>query len=322
MSQQKPTENGIPFQSNINQIRRLFVQTGFGFKEIANSRGVYQDSLGVSVVVARIVEEYTPPTPSVKFAEIKVADAPSRIHMGGKSSYKMSLRLMFPDKLSYNDFIFLCGNEMKYYDEKGNIYKCTLSDAPTTKRVEAGRRYDVTLNIVGVKKDTEEDKQEINFTDVNTSTVYKLSFDSHNTFGKVYVTINDISFSVYIYPGSTSLMISQLVATGVILSGALKYVTLRIADNSLVLVPKQGYSLSQLSLDPLNTNVEMIVLEDVGGHWAKEYIDNCTKLGLVAQYDASGNQVYTFSPESFATRGQMAAFVNRLRKYVGRVLRG
>lgn len=324
MSQQIPTDNGKPYKTNEMYTRRLFMQTGFGYKEIANSKGVYEDEYGISHVVARIVEEYTPPTPSVKIAEVKVSSGPSRLHTGGKSTYKISLRLIFPDKISYNDFIFLYGNDVKYYDEKGNIYTGTFSEAPTVKMVEAGNRYDVKVNIIVIKKEYDDREAKVEFTDLSQGLIYTLTCYRNNSAGLIKLTFQDINMEaeVLIPSGVSDNEVAQIIARYLILFEYENYYTVKVTDNKVFLMPVSESYNGDIIFDKQNTDVVIDITKSGGVHWAKEIIENCTRLGLVTQYDANGNLVYTFSPNSFATRSHMAAFMNRLRKYVERILRG
>ncbi len=144
--------------------RRLFIETGFGYTEIANSKGFDEVN---SLKIARIVEEYSPPTPSFKVAEIIVLNSASKIHGSGKASYKINLRLIFPEKKFYNEFLFFASNQVKFYDENGAIFVGSFNEPPETTRIEAGKRYDVKLNIVAVKKESYEEYEECKFIDID-----------------------------------------------------------------------------------------------------------------------------------------------------------
>lgn len=157
MTQQNPIKG-----AGDKYVRRLFMDTGFGYTEVACSRGKALDGS----TVARIVEDYSPPSPEVKFSELKSINGASRIHAGGKSAYNIELRIIFGDKVQYADFIYNCGNSMKFYDELGHIYFGALAQAPDVAAVEAGRRYDVKVNLTMVKKNVQESVYEAQFTDI------------------------------------------------------------------------------------------------------------------------------------------------------------
>lgn len=324
MSQQKPIENGAPFQSAENHIRRLFVQTGFGYKEIANSRGVYIDEINVRNYIARIVEEYSPPSPSIKLAEQKIIDGPSKIHTGGKSSYKITLRLIFPNKLVLNDFMFFLGNEFKFYDERGGIYTGAVMDSPDIKMVEAGQRYDVKVNLLCVKKEAKEEELKIHFTDIGKIEGKILKCFTNNSSGTIelnFLALNKIQ-TIDIPYGSTDEVMAQTVAANLKYYGFEEYFTIRVSGNNVHLAPVNEYVVGSIIFFSMKTN--MLIYGHVAqvDHWAKEHIMNCASIGITTQYDSNGNMVYVFSPNAYITRAQASTFLNRLRKYVERMIRG
>ena len=330
MTQQKPNINGVPFVSNTNQKRRLFLNSGTGFFEVANSKGLIVHGSGVEERIARIVDDHTPPSPSMKMAEIKISNAPSKIHSDGKASYKISLRLLFPDKLSYNDFIFFCGNQFKYYDEKGAIFLCVLADTPEVKRVEAGRRYDVRIQLVGVRKETADQEYKSYYTDLNESTVYKLKFTSG------YHVKNE---TAQIYFGGTGGVYSFKLETGTLNTGnpatLAYYLTDRLTQSdfseyyefvqeldTVVIKPKSPSYEGEIKFYPFGSGMSVTITESQGDHWAKESIENLGKLGIFTQVDRNGNLIYVFRPNAYATRAELAVVSNKLRKYVERMIRG
>jgi hypothetical protein len=113
-----------------------------------------------------IVEEYTSPTPSYKFSEIKILNGTSKIHGDGVASYKIELRVYFIEKYKYADFIRQLKNTLVYYDENGYIYNCAVTGEPVIERVESGQKYFIKLTLQGVKKDTCDDTSTIKFTDI------------------------------------------------------------------------------------------------------------------------------------------------------------
>ena len=147
--------------------RILFQETGYGFRAIASSNGTYKDKDNVShALFTRIVEEYVPPVPSITGAEFKTLSSTSRLQVFGKSSRKLQLRLVFRKKTDYVDFIFHLDRELKYYDETGAIYLCMINGTPEVKRVEAGRTYDVKLELIAVRKDSVDEDFKVFFTDI------------------------------------------------------------------------------------------------------------------------------------------------------------
>ncbi len=144
--------------------RRLFIETGVGYRTIANTSGF--DETG-SKRIGRIVEEYLPPRPSLRTNEIKLLNAPSVIHGSGRLAYRIGLRVLFPDQETYHAFLFYAANPLKFYDENGGIYTGALAESPEITRVEAGQRYDVKLALIAVKKEDYEQEGKCEFTDID-----------------------------------------------------------------------------------------------------------------------------------------------------------
>jgi len=324
MSQQLPVVNGKPYQGNENRIRRLFIQTGAGFEEIANSRGKRTDEVGAVHEIARIVEVYTPPSPTTKAVEIKVSNGPSILHGGGRESYKISLRLIFPNKLLYNDFIFLLGNEMKFYDEKGAIFQCVLVNSPDVSRVEAGKRYDVTIQLVGVRKAVDEEDLSVKYVDLVDGTVQEITINSPTT-QRGYVEFRftglNTTTSIKIASGRTEEQVRNIIYNDFMMYGLDLYYTITpIEDNKIQLAAKHDEYNFVVELIENSTGSDIVLAIVEGAHWAKDHIENCARLGFVAQYDNNGNYVYTYNPNVFTTRAQFALVLNRLRKYFERVI--
>lgn len=328
MSQQIPDIFGRPYITNDNYSRRLFLMTAFGYTEVANIHGSYEDDVYEKHLIARIVDDYTPPTPTMKTAELKIANAPSKLHSDGKAVYKIQLRLIFPDKLTYNSFMFFCQNQFKFYDERGGIYMCVMTDMET-KRVEAGKRYDIKITLQGTRKEVEDVKETVSFTDT-TQAGYKLYIrDSEALY------LHDFSFeftalnrTVTMYldrsvdntqKGQSIFIYTKLIEEGM---GSYYKITYNKDEYSINLSPRSssynGDIIFNAGVSNLLVDVENIDIN----HWAKEFIDNAARLGLITQYDKNGNYIYTFRPNEFTTRAEMAAVLNRLRQYVERVIRG
>lgn len=166
MSQQNTTKDAS------NKFKRsLFVDTGFGYQEVANSKGYTGNSVDKinapsGTEIGRIVEEYKSPSPTYQTAEIKPVSAPSIIHAGGKTNYKAQLRIIFKSKLQYDDFLFYSGNGIKYYDENGAIYKGAINEPPDVTMVNAGTWYDVKLSLILTIKENYDRYTTCEFTDI------------------------------------------------------------------------------------------------------------------------------------------------------------
>lgn len=336
MSQQIPTNGGTPHIKNINDygrdvsyVRRLFLHTGFDFMEVANSRGKVVDDFGNTLPCARIVDEYNPPSPSMKTAELKISNAPSKIHADGKASYRIVLRLLFPDKYTYNDFIFFCGNEFKFYDEKGAIFLGSLIDTPEIKRVEGGRRYDIRITLTATRKEYEELKENIHYTDLTTDQVHRISISSSIWSGNIPVhfkfPVANLEFDVYrdMDKPATPMYYVSTIRSVFIQRDVDKYYTIKLgASNSILLTPKRDDYKGDIIINPGLSNLSIGKSTDGGDHWAKDYIESSTRLGFFAQYDSDGNHIYTFNPNEYTTRAQMAVVLNRFKRYIERVIRG
>ena len=116
--------------------------------------------------LGRIVEEYNPPTPSYKTAEIKILGGTSRFHGSGIASYKIELKIYFNDTVKYAEFLHFLKGDLKYYDENGYIYHCCVTGEPSMERLEAGMKYFIKLTLQGIKKDTHEEDHTVQFSDI------------------------------------------------------------------------------------------------------------------------------------------------------------
>ena len=61
---------------------------------------------------------------------------------------------------------------------------------------------------------------------------------------------------------------------------------------------------------------------DIDGHWAKEYINEMQRLGVINTSDGNGQGVMYFKPEEKGTRAHMTAFITRAYRHMDRILRG
>jgi hypothetical protein len=128
---------------------KLFVDTGVNFMEVN----------------CKIVKPYTPPTPQPNVKELKTVNAPSHINNFGISSYKVTLNLLFSDKVSYSEYLMYVGWTHKFYDEKGAMYLGSVETIKTTV-YEANRKYVVEIDLIMVKKDAYKDKNRFEFIDI------------------------------------------------------------------------------------------------------------------------------------------------------------
>ena len=61
---------------------------------------------------------------------------------------------------------------------------------------------------------------------------------------------------------------------------------------------------------------------DIDGHWAKEYINEMQRLGVININDSNGQGVMYFQPNVHGTRAHMVTFITRAYRQLDRVLRG
>lgn len=145
MSQQRPF--GSP---NEKYKKKLFVDTGMGFKEVK----------------ARIIEPYTSPSPKMKSVAQEVTQGPAHLSNLGVSHYQVTLNLLFNDKASFHDYMMYVGWTHKFYDERGNIFLGSV-ESVKPKAVEASRRYKVEVSLVLIKKDEYDKKNLFKFQDID-----------------------------------------------------------------------------------------------------------------------------------------------------------
>ena len=142
--------------------RVLFVKGLNGLMKIASSEPLNEDC-------GKIIEEFVPPTPSLKTTELKVINGVSCFHSTGVSSYKIELKVLFNTKLLYLDFITNIKNDFIYFDESGSIYNCVVMGEPAIERVEGGRRYIVKITLQGIRKNKFSEDYYVEFSDISNS---------------------------------------------------------------------------------------------------------------------------------------------------------
>ena len=326
MSQQYPVFDGNKETNNIHRNRALFVETGFGFIEMANNKGKRIED-GVEIKIGRIVEEYTPPTPTFRAAEIKIANAPSRIHATGKSSYKIGLRIIFPDKLTYTDFMCYAGNSLKYYDERGGIYNCAVDGQPDVQMIEAGKRYDVNLNLVGIRKETDETLEDPQYIDISAGYVTHTITVTQKMYrtGYIHVSVPGIEkeFDAYVSDVYDDLETAALYFYySLLANGLTKYFSVSRIGNVIKLTAKDENYSGTFTIDPGETGMKFTVATGGGKHWAYNDIMECARAGIIAERDNNGNFIYVFRPIALATRAEVMTMLNNTRKWIERVLRG
>ena len=343
MSQINPiNSDGSPNRQTDTSIRRLFAETGFGYKEMASSRGGYVGTTlnssfkhygksddsdeQVTMAIGRIVEEYTPPSPSMKFVELRIANAPAHIHSTGKSSYKIGLRILFPDKILFNDFMFFSGNTFKYYDEKGSVYLGAIEGDISIKRSEGGTVYDVSFTLRAVKKDIDDLLEEIKYTDLNNGTKIRTKinnlagYEGALTFSYVKDgdTILFLTVPIVMYEDKIAKIKSYMSSSDFVKYFEIYYEVRTVEFRAKKEEYADGGTI-EVSGFP-EPNVTTTVID--GNHYAKEYIENAAHAGLVATLDRFGKPVYTFRPDINTTRAECAVFINRLKRYLERMIRG
>jgi hypothetical protein len=139
-----------PFgSSNDRYKKKLFVDTGMTYMEVK----------------ARIVEPYTPPTPTLKVKELQIINAPSHFHQMGLASYRTSITLLFDTKQDFAEYMSFSGWTHKFYDEKGAIFLGAAESIKPSAR-EASTRYLVDVSLILIKKDSYEADNRFSFQDL------------------------------------------------------------------------------------------------------------------------------------------------------------
>jgi hypothetical protein len=192
-----PTQNPIGSANDYFK-RKLFVDTGMNFMEVK----------------ARIVEPYTPPTPTVRTKELEVINAPSNFNSLGLGSYKIAINLLFATKEDYAEYMMWLGWTHKFYDERGQIYLGAV-DSITPKPVytsnvssgggrEDKRGYLVEVSLVTIKKDVYDRKSRFQFQDLKDENQddywFKPDIQELADLGIVAVLNNDGSPVLYFRP--------------------------------------------------------------------------------------------------------------------------
>lgn len=160
-------------------------------------------------IYSRIIEEHTPPTPTLKTSEIKVLNGTSIFHGTGVASYRIELKILFESKVKYAEFIIHVKDEFVYYDENGYIYQCVIIGDPTIERIEGGQRYIVKITLQGIKKNKHDDDFNIQFSDIDNS-LYKTDIEELTMSGLISTITS--SSNIYTYRPGNSLRRSEYAA--------------------------------------------------------------------------------------------------------------
>lgn len=160
------SQQNLSKTANDKYVRKLFQNTGFGFVLIASSSPRDNDNQ-TSLNAARLIEEYSTPTMKALTSEIELINAPGRIQVAGKSCRKISVKILFDSKQHYINFMNYLDRELKYYDENGQIFYCGVMDYPEITRHDVGKRIQIKLNLIAVKKDRNEADITPSFSDVS-----------------------------------------------------------------------------------------------------------------------------------------------------------
>lgn len=290
--------------------------------------------------IGRIIEEYSTPAPSNKNAVIKTISGVSKIHNSGVDSYHTSLRIIFPDKITLNDFLFLSpGNKVKYYDERGNIFLGVVEGKPECKRINT--KYDTKFNLILTKKDILDIPLANQFTDLYTPQLtiiepYQKNSAIHVTYSSnILLTFTGINQTLTLNTAGKTLNNNELILLlkrdAITQLRAYYEIRERIKSIEDPNTHKIVYY-SQLEFVPIldssfgnitcNNPTAFYITNTGGNHYAFDYIDRMSRSGLVTQVDANNNLIYTFRPSAYLTRAEFLAFMNRTRKYIDKSIRG
>ncbi|GEN36090.1 S-layer homology domain-containing protein [Aneurinibacillus danicus] len=153
MSQVKVFDN-----ANEPHKRKLFYATGIAGAEWKE-------------VPARIIEPYSPPTPSLRVKENKVLNAPSDLVGSTTASYRMKARLLFQTRQDLTAYLVYINYPHKFYDERGVIYIGSVDDHIPSVH-EGLQRYTVEISMLMTRKDQYDKKYENPFSDTNPDAWY------------------------------------------------------------------------------------------------------------------------------------------------------
>jgi len=342
MSQYEPmitsgSDKGKPNSGTANLTRRLFVETGLGFYEVASSAGNpesfhYAIAADGETKVCRIVGPYAPPSPRFNAAEVKIANSPSRIHSTGKSSYGCKLSLLVPDYVWMADLNFYAGNKIKFIDERGSVFIGVLPSSMEIQRFDGGKVFKVSFDTVLTKKDQDDRLSSIKFTDISIGyeqlsiVIDSYSLPSAEGVWSFSYNGGTVTGNAVIYQYHTPYLMLVRMKSAMMDAGLGAYFDFSSPSENnpeLVLKSKEdGISNDFTFSHSLDSGgfITETQTESTGAHWAKPFIESTARHGITAVYDRYGRPVYLFEPNRAAKRSEVMVFVSRLIRYLDRVL--
>lgn len=126
----------------------------------------YDNGVRFVKVKARVINDYKPPTPSMKTHVNQTLQASAGMVTQGTSHYTTSLTLLFYSKKEYADWLQFIGATHKYYDEKGSIYVGIVTGEPDVQTAEIETKYIVTITLSLIRKQDYEFRHTNPFIDV------------------------------------------------------------------------------------------------------------------------------------------------------------
>ena len=101
----------------------------------------YDNGIRFTEVHAKLITEYSPPTPSLKSSVNQTLSSSAGLVQNGTSHYNTTLTLLFYSKKEFADWLQYIGSQHKYYDEKGTIYIGVVTGQPDIKTAEMETKY-------------------------------------------------------------------------------------------------------------------------------------------------------------------------------------
>lgn len=144
------TQQNVNINENNTYKRKLFFDNGIRYIEVK----------------AKHVNDYIPPTPSIKTQLNPVIFGTAGLVGQGISHYTMQETLLFYNKSDFAQWLQFIGTKHKYYDEKGSIFYGLVTGEPQIQTMEAQTKYMVTCSFILIKKQEEEYKH-ARYLDVN-----------------------------------------------------------------------------------------------------------------------------------------------------------
>ncbi|ATO51375.1 S-layer homology domain-containing protein [Brevibacillus laterosporus] len=123
---------------------------------IYKKRLFYDNGIRFTEVKAKLINDYKPPSPSLKTHVNQTLSSSAGLISHGTSHYTTTLTLLFYSKKEFADWLQFSGAKHRYYDEKGTIYVGILTGEPDINTAEMETKYIVTIGLSLIRKQEHE----------------------------------------------------------------------------------------------------------------------------------------------------------------------